>query len=195
MKQLYTAPRRRAGRRTKRPNRPEPVVASSRSPLPPVSRGIRIASPSTSGKGSGKPTDREKRSSTSSLPAPSSQETPVVHEQPCLRSTPRRISPRGCKAFLDEARSLPIKKKTPPSALPATVADPATGCRTRELTWHSLPQSRRSSAEWWGFPKRVAPRPLEGRYSTDLQRDSRIADVVVRPPIPTNPQEHRTGEH
>src|SRR5215212_3466843 len=133
MRQLYTAPRRRAGRRTKRPNRPEPVVASSRSPWPPVSRGIRIASPSTSGKGLGKPTDREKRRSTSSLPASSSHETPVVHGQPCLRSTPRRISPRGCKAFLDEARYLPIKKKTRPSALPAMVADPR-GDVPRELT-------------------------------------------------------------
>ena len=34
---------------------------------------------------------------------------------------------------------------------------------------------------------------VKGRYSTDL-RDSRIADVVVRP-FPTSPQDHGTGEH
>jgi hypothetical protein len=46
-----------------------------------------------------------------------------------------------------------------------------------------------------GVPKRVGPRAPKGRYSIDLQRDSRVADVVVRPPIPANPQEHRTDEH
>jgi hypothetical protein len=30
-------------------------------------------------------------------------------------------------------------------------------------------------------------RPLAGRYSTALQRDSRVADVVVRRGPPTNP--------
>jgi hypothetical protein len=34
-----------------------------------------------------------------------------------------------------------------------------------------------------------------GSVSVDLQRDSWVADVVVRPGSPTNPQEHRTGEH
>ena len=36
---------------------------------------------------------------------------------------------------------------------------------------------------------------LGGRYATDLQRDSWVADIVVRPPPPTNPQEHCTREH
>jgi hypothetical protein len=73
----------------KRPQPPEPVLASSRSPWPPSSSGIRIARPSTSGNGSGSPTDREKRSSsTSSSPASSSQGTPVCHEHPCLRRLP-----------------------------------------------------------------------------------------------------------
>jgi hypothetical protein len=44
-----------------------------------------------------------------------------------------------------------------------------------------------------GSRKRVSPELVKGRYSTDL-RDSRIADVVVRP-FPTSPQDHRTGEH
>jgi hypothetical protein len=37
--------------------------------------------------------------------------------------------------------------------------------------------------------------PQAGWYTTDLQRGSRVADIVVRPPSPANPQEHRTGEH
>lgn len=44
-----------------------------------------------------------------------------------------------------------------------------------------------------GIRKGVSPELVKGRYSTDL-RDSRIADVVVRP-FPTSPQDHGTGEY
>jgi hypothetical protein len=35
---------------------------------------------------------------------------------------------------------------------------------------------------------------LNGRLSTDLQGDSRVANVVVGPGSAKNPQKHRTGE-
>ena len=46
-----------------------------------------------------------------------------------------------------------------------------------------------------GIPDAGLSELVKCRYSTDLQRDSRIADVVVRPGLPTNPQERRTSEH
>jgi hypothetical protein len=38
-------------------------------------------------------------------------------------------------------------------------------------------------------------KPAVGRYAIDLQRDSRVADIMVRPVSPTNPQKHRSSEH
>jgi hypothetical protein len=55
-------------------------------------------------------------------------------------------------------------------------------------------RGRPKPCPYWA-PANVRLIPVAGRNSTDLQRDSRVADVVVRPASPTNPQEHRTGEH
>jgi hypothetical protein len=33
-----------------------------------------------------------------------------------------------------------------------------------------------------------------GQFSTDLQRDSRVADVMVGPPPPTNQEEQSTAD-
>src|SRR5918994_3216860 len=65
--------------------------------------------------------DREKRTATWSVPASSSQETPVLLAEPCRPISPCKTSPRGCSAFLP--RALPSRKKAPPSAQPAHVAN------------------------------------------------------------------------
>jgi hypothetical protein len=67
-------------------------------------------------------------------------------------------------------------------------SEPAMTSNIRTSSARPLPQHNRWSSRRFSRP--VCPR----RYSPDLPRDSRVADVVVRPASPTNPQEHRTGE-
>ena len=99
---------------------PVPVVAKSTSPNWPGCVAIRSAMPRMSGRGSGKPRDREKRTATWSVPASSSQATPVLPTAPRRPIIPSRTSPRGCSAFLP--RALPSRKNAPPRALPTNVA-------------------------------------------------------------------------
>src|SRR5918994_2836558 len=65
--------------------------------------------------------DREKRTATWSVPASSTQETPVLLAEPCRPISPCWTSPRGCSAFLP--RALPSRKNAPPRAQPAHVAN------------------------------------------------------------------------
>jgi hypothetical protein len=97
-----------------------PVVAKSTSPNWPGCVAIRSAIPRMSGRGAGKPRDREKRTATWSVPASSSQATPVLPTAPRRPIIPSRTSPRGCSAFLP--RALPSRKNAPPRALPTNVA-------------------------------------------------------------------------
>ena len=104
-------PYRRVGNSTYRPRSPVPVVAKSTSPNRPGCAAIRSAIPRMSGRGAGKPRDWEKRTATWSVPASSSQATPVLPTAPRRPIIPSRTSPRRCSAFLP--RAVPSRKKRP----------------------------------------------------------------------------------